>query len=597
MSLRLSNGFAALPLELTLTIASLLAFPEVFRLSQVCASWRKAILATPALWTRLHLERVGTFSCNYTELPPLLQRSEQRKLDVTIIDHSPLQHVFHPQAVTKCLVDQLHRIRSLTLVSYGVGISAENLTKPAPLLEQCTLSSRRIRYYLQRVPDNLFGGVAPVLTRLTLRGFGLPSRKVSFPSVQQLIMTEAPNLDGDPYAEYNIRRISRRFPNLRRLVIGQDVPTITEPMPQDDGLAELFVYEIPRILSFIDVHIDYTEVPHLRLCPREALDARILTRLAEDLPPLHTAHFYKRALEGRTLDGRVINLRFNEPTKRHLLNLGELIHHWTDDIEVLKVDSGVFSEFSIVSQGWIGMPKLVSLDVEFTDPVWDNLLFLFGFDHGRHDDDPPSGPTINLPVLARLKLTFRRDEHGEGCRTLAWCGLRYFVRHRLDVGAPQLDQIELVNIVPVDVDDDVFDGEATESRWTSGLAADFVVDGQSINSTEQLRHLAMEALEDESPALVYAEVNEDEEGDAEIRSHPKPSIRRSSARPISPTQRDRFSELKHSSEYSEESSQVSRSASSPVTSRASSPDVDVETTERWELASTYPATPLLELIE
>ena len=170
-----------LPLETLAEIFSLLQFPtddskhvpylEWIRVTYVCRRWREVTLSFPSLWSHIH----------FTKLTPrgvaeMLARAKMSPLHLEA--KLSCRKWAQSDAFERLLEDRISLTRHLTISGDFRTTTLEQLVSPAPALASLSLRNSSNSYFSSpyNIPDSLFNGTAPKLTRLDLHGCRIRSK-------------------------------------------------------------------------------------------------------------------------------------------------------------------------------------------------------------------------------------------------------------------------------------------------------------------------------------------------------------------------------------------------------------------------------------
>jgi hypothetical protein len=311
------RAFGALPAELIVQIFSNLDLESLMYATWTCSRWRKVALDSSDIWRNLEFFRVMGGGWEDHALHAILKRSRARTTsialyDLTRNDDGELELIPEP------ILYNLHRTRELTLHFTPRGLDACDMVVPAPLLERLVLSTKCIRYRLQRLPCMFLGGEAPRLVSLTLRGFALPRRgEYRYESVLELIFVNAPDMDGDGVGQYDIQEIADTFPNLRRMVTGSTQRKQFGDIPKREGLMEVVCY--PPVWPILDA-LCLDSIPRVELHPLpgdwklgegEDPQRTLVEPLAGQLGQFTGGVISRTAFELGTSDGHVLAIQLD----------------------------------------------------------------------------------------------------------------------------------------------------------------------------------------------------------------------------------------------------------------------------------------------
>jgi hypothetical protein len=189
-----------LPLETLAEIFSLLRFPTDhskrlpypawIRVTYVCRRWRKVALYFPSLWSRIHFNKLTPAG-----IAKMLAQAKMSPLHLKakLSCHKRAQS----NAFERLLDDHISHTRHLT-ISGTFQTTLERLVSPAPALASLSLSNPCYSPFSPSciIPDSLFNGTAPKLTRLDLHGCsiglkapllrGLQTLKIQTPCTEEM---------------------------------------------------------------------------------------------------------------------------------------------------------------------------------------------------------------------------------------------------------------------------------------------------------------------------------------------------------------------------------------------------------------------------
>ena len=133
------------------------------RVAHVCHQWRKIALNEPLFWS--HVDFTSLSSAGATEV---LNRAKTAPLYLEAIFSLSLRNEARIPALRKERQVRISHIGGLDITAMDLPLHAilEGLVSPAPTLEYLSLHSEGARVF---VPDTLFDGTAPRLSRLELR--------------------------------------------------------------------------------------------------------------------------------------------------------------------------------------------------------------------------------------------------------------------------------------------------------------------------------------------------------------------------------------------------------------------------------------------
>ena len=144
-------------------------------MTQVCRSWRDALISTPSLWTNINLS-------NPPRATEFLGRSRNQLLDVF---HLPDDDRGGTPLFLSTTLRNIHRLRSLRLFSYSVQLEwiLAQFTKSALELKHLAITNdQEYTGREMKLPNTIFEGRLPKLTslelydlRTNLQGFNFPS--------------------------------------------------------------------------------------------------------------------------------------------------------------------------------------------------------------------------------------------------------------------------------------------------------------------------------------------------------------------------------------------------------------------------------------
>ena len=193
-----------LPLETLAEIFSLLQLPADdskrvpylawMRVTYVCRRWREVTLSFPSLWSHIH----------FTKLTPagvaeMLARAKISPLHLEA--KLSYRKGAESNAFKRLLEDHISHTRHLT-ISGNFQTTLERLASPAPALASLSLGSPPNSYFSSpcTIPDSLFNGIAPKLTRLDLHGCSIGSKSPLL-KVLQTLKIQTPYTEAMPTLE------------------------------------------------------------------------------------------------------------------------------------------------------------------------------------------------------------------------------------------------------------------------------------------------------------------------------------------------------------------------------------------------------------
>jgi hypothetical protein len=193
-----------LPLETLAEIFSLLRFPADdskhvpylawMRVTYVCRRWREVTLSFPSLWSHIHFTKLSP-----TGVAEMLARAKMSPLHLEA--KLSCRKRADSNAFERLLEDHISYTCHLT-ISGDFQTMLERLVSPAPALESLSLGSPYDSYFSSpcTIPDSLFNGTAPKLTRLDLHGCsigwkspllkGLQTLKIQTPYTEEMPILE-----------------------------------------------------------------------------------------------------------------------------------------------------------------------------------------------------------------------------------------------------------------------------------------------------------------------------------------------------------------------------------------------------------------------
>ena len=222
-----------LPPETLVEIFSLLPFPagdsecapylEWIRVTHVCRRWREIALHSPNLWT--HINFTDLALAGITEIFSRAKMSPLR-LEANIKYWKKARF----NALRRQLEAHVSHIRYLT-ISGGFQNLLERFISPAPSLISLSLTTSSYPYESSKfvIPDSLFNGTAPKLTRLELLGCSIRWTSPLLKGLQYLkIRTEYPQ--AIPKLEDWLAALNE-MPQLKTLSLNNATPTISVDNP------------------------------------------------------------------------------------------------------------------------------------------------------------------------------------------------------------------------------------------------------------------------------------------------------------------------------------------------------------------------------
>jgi hypothetical protein len=222
-----------LPPETLVEIFSLLPFPagdsectpylEWIYVTHVCRRWREIALHSPNLWT--HINFTDLALAGITEI---LSRAKMSPLRMEANINFWKKERFN--AFRRQLEAHISHIRYLTISGEFQNV-LQRIVSPAPALVSLSLTTSSYPYESSKyvIPDSLFNGTAPELTRLELLGCSIRWKSPLLKGLQYLkIRTEYPQ--AIPTLEDWLAALNE-MPQLKTLSLNNATPTISVDNP------------------------------------------------------------------------------------------------------------------------------------------------------------------------------------------------------------------------------------------------------------------------------------------------------------------------------------------------------------------------------
>ena len=216
-----------LPLETLAEIFSLLQFPTDdskrvpylawMRITYVCRRWREVTLSFPSLWSHIHFTKLTP-----TGVAEMLTRAKMSPLHLEA--KLSCRRTAESDAFERLVEDRISHTRHLT-ISGDFRTTLERLVSPAPALASLSLRSPSDSYFSspRTIPDSLFNGTAPKLTRLDLHGCSIGSKSPLLKDLQ-ILKIWTPYTEGMPTLE-DWLVVFNELPQLKVLTFDYATPT------------------------------------------------------------------------------------------------------------------------------------------------------------------------------------------------------------------------------------------------------------------------------------------------------------------------------------------------------------------------------------
>ncbi|KAF5387894.1 hypothetical protein D9615_000102 [Tricholomella constricta] len=217
------------------------------RMTHVCHAWREILIGDPNLWTQISASRSSW-------VLEMLSRSRDMPLSVKV-DFFDL----HPEGEEAAMhaLQQLPRIRELTLDIPNMGAVSEELIKPAPILESFAVQVYR-RFTSPSLPEPLFAMIAPQLRRLSLENCQIPLNAPSFDKLTHLRLADS----------QLTLKISDFFTILRRLGNLVDLSLLNLRLSEhftEADFDQMAPVEFPRLVKLVITEFPVAFLWNLRL--------------------------------------------------------------------------------------------------------------------------------------------------------------------------------------------------------------------------------------------------------------------------------------------------------------------------------------------
>ena len=194
--------------------------------SRVCRRWREIALSFPSLWSHIHFTKLTP-----TGIPKILARAKTSPLhlEAKIIPQRKARF----NAFVNLLEARISHTRHIT-ISGQFRTMLKRLVSPAPALVFLSLKTLLHPYISSLsqyiIPDSLFNGTAPKLTRLDLYGCSIGSKSPLLKDLQ-ILKIWTPSAQEMPTLQDWLAGLNE-MPQLKILTVHHATPTISGDSPR-----------------------------------------------------------------------------------------------------------------------------------------------------------------------------------------------------------------------------------------------------------------------------------------------------------------------------------------------------------------------------
>ena len=222
-----------LPPETLIEIFSLLPIPTDeyervpylarIRVTHVCHRWREVALYSPSLWNHINFTKL-----TLAGLTEILARAKTSPLYFEANKITPL-YMKRFASLGSELEAHISHTRHLTISGEFPGV-LERLVSPAPALVSLTLTKLSASFPQCIIPNSLFNGTAPKLTRLELFGYNIRWKSPLLKGLQTLNIC-APSTQAMPRLDDWLTALDQ-MSQLKTLMLSNATPAVSAGHPR-----------------------------------------------------------------------------------------------------------------------------------------------------------------------------------------------------------------------------------------------------------------------------------------------------------------------------------------------------------------------------